>query len=155
MKYLLNAISCSMVPQGATLIVEPITEPQARNFLVGVETLDRAGQAGETPHAWLDGQSAVGHADTAAVISGILGVTVPVNRVSVKLAPGEDSAIIAQYAGPRLPEGATRLPEGAKIDWFFVRSLPLFALEKMSARVVKLEKELLDVFGEEGVERLL
>jgi len=63
--------------------------------------------------------SAVGHADTAAIFSGILGIAVPVNRMSVKLGP-HDSALIGQYVGPRLPEGATSLPEGATIEWWLV-----------------------------------
>jgi hypothetical protein len=38
------------------------------------------------------------------------------NRVNVSLKPG-DAAIVGQYIGPRLPEGATTLPEGATIKW--------------------------------------
>jgi hypothetical protein len=61
-------------------------------------------------------RSAVGHADTAAVFSTVLGIPVPCNRVNVSLKPG-DAAIVGQYIGPRLPEGATTLPEGATIKW--------------------------------------
>lgn len=50
-------------------------------------------------------ESAVGHADTAAVLG------VPMNRISVKLHKG-DVAYIAQLVGGRLPEGSTTLPEG-------------------------------------------
>ena len=63
--------------------------------------------------------SAVGHADTAALFSTILGVKIPCNRVTVTLKPGEN-ALLGQYSGPRLPEGATTLPEGASIKWVFV-----------------------------------
>lgn len=49
--------------------------------------------------------SAVGHADTANVLS------VPYNRINVKLTPG-DIAYLAQLQGGRLPEGCTTLPEG-------------------------------------------
>ncbi|MCK7505116.1 MAG: DUF1874 domain-containing protein [Desulfobacterales bacterium] len=56
--------------------------------------------------------SAVGHADTAAVFSSLLGRPVPVERRSIKLDEGE-TALVGQYIGPRLPEGATTLPEGA------------------------------------------
>lgn len=49
--------------------------------------------------------SAIGHADTAAVLG------VPMNRVNVSLNPG-DVAYVAQLQGGRLPEGATTLPEG-------------------------------------------
>lgn len=66
--------------------------------------------------AW---QSCVGHADTAAVVSGQLGICVTSNRASVTLAAG-DVLFVAQYSGSRLPEGATTLPEGATIRWFQV-----------------------------------
>lgn len=71
----------------------------------------------------LDGQieweSAVGHADTASVFANELGLPIMQNRVSVKLI-GETRALIGQYTGPRLPEGATSLPEGARIEWWIV-----------------------------------
>lgn len=49
--------------------------------------------------------SAIGHADTAAVLG------VEMNRVSVTLKKG-DIAYIAQLMGGRLPEGSTTLPSG-------------------------------------------
>jgi len=64
-------------------------------------------------------QSAVGHADVAAIFSGMLGLDIPVNRVNVQLAPG-DALIVGQYSGPRLPEGTTILPVGATIQWWTV-----------------------------------
>ena len=64
-------------------------------------------------------ESVIGHADTAKLISSQLGVDLPANRVSVKLELGEQM-IVAQYSGPRLPEGTTELPEGARIDYFIV-----------------------------------
>ena len=63
--------------------------------------------------------SAVGHADTAAVFSNLLGLKVEAKRQTVTLAKGE-TAILGQYSGPRLPEGATELPDGAKIVWLKV-----------------------------------
>jgi hypothetical protein len=63
--------------------------------------------------------SAVGHADTAAVFSSILDRAIEPNRISVKLTR-DDMAIVGQYVGPRLPEGATTLPEGAAIEWWLV-----------------------------------
>lgn len=62
--------------------------------------------------------SCIGHADTALLVSSLLKEEFPMNRCSTVLEPG-DSLLIAQYNGPRLPEGATVLPEGAKIRWFF------------------------------------
>src|SRR5690554_7912814 len=63
--------------------------------------------------------SIVGHADVAAVLSDLLGYEVPVNRATVSLQPG-DVLFVGQYCGPRLPEGATKLPSGAKIKWYRV-----------------------------------
>ena len=63
--------------------------------------------------------SAVGHADTANLFSGLLGVDVPSQRINVKLTAA-DTILVGQYVGPRLPEGATTLPEGASIIWLLV-----------------------------------
>lgn len=67
----------------------------------------------------LSATSVVGHADIAAALSGMVGVDVPVNRVSVSLQPG-DKLVVGQYVGPRLPEGCKILPDGAKIEWYIV-----------------------------------
>ena len=61
-------------------------------------------------------ESAVGHADTAAVFGAELGLDVPANRVSVSLKSGQ-TAVVGQYSGPRLAEGTTTLPDGATIKW--------------------------------------
>jgi hypothetical protein len=66
--------------------------------------------------------SGIGHADTAAVIGNLLGRTIPCNRATIVL---EDALIVAQYVGPRLPEGATKLPEGATITFWLVRFHPI------------------------------
>ena len=63
--------------------------------------------------------SLVGHADTAAIFTSVLGVTVPANRVTVRLEKG-DKLLVGQYRGPRLEEGTTRLPDGATIQWLAV-----------------------------------
>lgn len=65
-------------------------------------------------------ESCVGHADTAAILANMLGRPVANNRVSLKLNAGE-AVVVAQYMGPRLPEGCTTLPEGAKITFLQVR----------------------------------
>ncbi|MBI3892772.1 MAG: DUF1874 domain-containing protein [Candidatus Wallbacteria bacterium] len=64
--------------------------------------------------------SAVGHTETAAIFSTLLEVPVAVSRESVELMHGEE-VLIGQYRGPRLPEGSTRLPEGATIQWLIVQ----------------------------------
>ena len=63
--------------------------------------------------------SVIGHADTAAVVSSILGREVPANRVSISLEPG-DILYVPQLMGGRLPEGATTLPEGFTLKFLRV-----------------------------------
>ena len=63
--------------------------------------------------------SIVGHADTAAVFSSLLELDVPMNRATFKLEEGA-TLFVGQYKGPRLPEGATSLPEGATVEWAMV-----------------------------------
>lgn len=99
-----NAFSLNMLDRaGVDLAVRPINEQGVRNLLNNEQ--------------W---ESAIGHADTAAVVSSVLGREVPANRVSAQFNPRETSLIVAQYTGPRLPEGATKLPEGAKIEFWQV-----------------------------------
>lgn len=98
---LLNAFSLSMISHPAIIETSELTVAQTQSLLAeGFE-------------------SAVGHADTAAVFGEVLGVPVTTNRVSILLEKGEE-ALVGQYAGPRLPEGATQLPEGATIKWLLV-----------------------------------
>lgn len=105
--YLLNAFSLNMIPDnyvGGNLAISPLTVEEVKYNLK-------------------DGfKSAVGHADTAKVFSSVLELTVECNRCNVVLDPAE-FAIVGQYVGPRLPEGATTLPEGATIKWFRLRLL--------------------------------
>jgi len=63
--------------------------------------------------------SAVGHDDTAIIMTRILGVYVPCSRSTVLLRRG-DKALIGQYSGPRLSEGTTTLPSEAAIKWILV-----------------------------------
>ena len=63
--------------------------------------------------------SAVGHADTAALFAALLGTPVACARTTVVLSDG-DELVVGQYSGPRLPEGATALPDGAAVKWFLV-----------------------------------
>jgi hypothetical protein len=64
--------------------------------------------------------SAIGHQDTANVLTNILGVQVDNNRVNVSL-DADTVLIVAQVVGGRLPEGATELPEGFKIKFVKVQ----------------------------------
>lgn len=67
-------------------------------------------------------ESCIGHQTTAEILSSMLGRDIPCNRCTVDLKEGE-KAIIAQYKGPRLPEGATKLPEGAEIVCYLVEMI--------------------------------
>ena len=98
--YILNAFSLNMLVGNADIAVREITKDVAASLAVNCT-------------------SAVGHADTAAVFSSVLGVEIPCNRATVALKEG-DVALVGQYVGPRLPEGATSLPEGATIKWLIV-----------------------------------
>ena len=64
-------------------------------------------------------ESAVGHEDTARVLTGILGFEVKPNRTTLRL-DESDVLYLAQLVGERLPEGATTLPEGAHFEFYEV-----------------------------------
>ncbi len=64
-----------------------------------------------------DAVSIIGHADMAAILSGILNRDVEVNRGSVTLKEG-DILFVAQYHGSRLPAGETELPSDARIEFY-------------------------------------
>lgn len=104
--YIVNAFSINMLPR------DPLT---LRFLPVSVEEARRMAEAGV--------QSAIGHADTARIVSALLGVEIPSNRADVRLQRG-DRVLVAQYTGPRLPEGATALPEGARIEFWVVEVAP-------------------------------
>lgn len=91
MIYVANSFSLGMVQRERLSRVR--IEPTVRPVLTGLQ--------------W---QSAVGHADTATLLG------VPCNRVSIAMQDG-DTVFVAQYKGPRLPEGTTTLPEGAVFEW--------------------------------------
>ena len=101
MKWILNAFSGNMIKDfPVNVSFRGVGVEEAANLANGV-------------------QSAVGHADTAAVFSSVLGKPVEMNRANVSLSAG-DSVLVGQYSGPRLPEGCKELPEGATIKWLVV-----------------------------------
>lgn len=63
--------------------------------------------------------SHVGHADMAAVVGNLLGQDVPMVRDTISF-PG--ILLVAQYSGPRLPEGTTALPEGSVVEFWLVEN---------------------------------
>lgn len=97
-KFLTNAFSIQMLERGGMVSFEEITPEEIPADVV----------------------SAVGHADTAAVLTNILGFEVPMNRVSVSLDEFTE-LYVAQLVGGRLPEGSTSLPEGFKFKFFRVK----------------------------------
>lgn len=103
--YLSNAFSLNMLERlGFDIALRPIHVDGVRNLLRNEK--------------W---KSIVGHPDTAAVLSSMLGVEVVANRATMQF--GGDyswSLIVAQYTGERLPPGATELPTGAKIEFWQV-----------------------------------
>ncbi len=88
-KYLVNAFSIQMLSGSAIVRFEEIDVTEVPTDVV----------------------SAVGHEDTAAVLSDLLGFPVPMNRMNVALDENTE-LFVAQLVGGRLPEGATTLPEG-------------------------------------------
>jgi len=102
MRYLTNAFSLAMLANlpRTQLGIELIPASTARELAKGAT-------------------STVGHDLTAKIFTEILGIPVQANRCSVRLVRG-DSVVVGQYAGPRLPEGATSLPEGSAILWYEV-----------------------------------
>ena len=84
------------------------------------ETFLQVTPVGAEEVAAADFMSVIGDADTANVVSGILNREVKMNRQSVKLTL-MDTLYVAQVVGGRLPEGATTLPEGFRIEFLKVR----------------------------------
>ena len=96
-RYLVNAFSIQMLSGPATVRFDEI-------------------DATEVP---ADVVSAIGHADTAAVLSDLLGFEIPMNRAFVTL-DEETELYVAQLVGGRLPEGSTTLPEGFAFKFYRV-----------------------------------
>lgn len=106
MIYLGNAFSLSMLDGNARIDVECVHRLAVRSIL-------------DEHTRW---QSCVGHQNTAEIFAKELGVDVPCQRITVSLSQ-RDVLIVGQYVGPRLEEGATELPDGARIDWRIVTVL--------------------------------
>lgn len=98
---LFNAFSIQMISalNEASVSFRKISIEQAKNLLNG------------------EVDSYIGHADTARVISGMLGMEVPAQRRFGTLVSGE-TAIVAQVVGGRLPESCTTIPKGMSLQFF-------------------------------------
>lgn len=105
--YLANAFSLQMI-QGdvANIAVKKVSTEYVKEYLYG---------------RWAEVVSAIGHADTARIVGGLLkGEELTANRINVTIQPG-DLLIVAQVTGGRLPEGATELPEGVSLQFYVVK----------------------------------
>ena len=114
--YILNAISLNMIPsaEGYQIHVSPpLSLEEVKALLQKEDGYAASGFANRGV------RSGVGHADTAAVFASQLGRPVVAARINVNLLANEacGGALVGQYIGPRLPEGAIALPEGARIEW--------------------------------------
>ena len=108
MNYIGNALSLGMLD-----FVQPGT-----SATMTIEAL-----CSEESAAWVretNPVSCIGHADTALLVSSLLGIDIPMQRINTSLKVG-DRLLVAQYNGPRLPEGSMSLPEGAKLRWMLVQ----------------------------------
>lgn len=119
MLYLLNAFSFNMVEEFPVAVTATETSVENAAEILAAHHLEI--ESGEASDGGISNTvcTAVGHADTASVFSSVLGLNVPSRRETVVLKKG-DRAVVGQYSGPRLPEGATSLPEGAVIKWLLV-----------------------------------
>ncbi len=109
MIYLVNAFSINMLDRKAHKIeFTPITPDQAATILNSCN--------------W---ESAIGHKDKnlEQFLENLLGTKPAVDRTTIKI-DEKDLLIVAQYSGERLPEGATSLPAGAKIEFWLVQIFP-------------------------------
>ena len=96
-KYLVNAFSIQMLQKGGLVKFNEIAPEDIPADVV----------------------SAVGHADTANVLTNMLGFPVSMNRINVILDENTE-LYVAQLIGGRLPEGATTLPEGFAFRFYRV-----------------------------------
>lgn len=122
-----NSFSLSMLAEWRTRPHDAADEDPAR-WPAEPAVTDLRVTAIADPKLWLaecepqhgaPAESAVGHADTAALFSALLGRPVEQVRRSVQLGD-EDVLLVGQYVGPRLPEGSTTLPAGAAVRWLVV-----------------------------------
>jgi len=145
---LLNALSLNMYDADSLFpVTEKITIEKVKDLLFPVHCDSGEYSLSPLSRARLENkpeitqfnncESCIGHADTANVLSNLLQNEIPCNRVTVQLKQNE-KCIVAQYIGPRLPEGSLRLPEGSKIEFFLVKMESRKSFEKM----ISLQKDI-------------
>jgi hypothetical protein len=145
---LLNALSLNMYDADSLFpVTEKITIEKVKDLLFPVHCDSGEYSLSPLSRARLENkpeitqfnncESCIGHADTANVLSNLLQNEIPCNRVTVNLGPNE-KCIIAQYIGPRLPEGAISLPEGAEIRFFLVK----MEVKEKYLKMISLQKDI-------------
>lgn len=105
MIFLTNAFSLQMLNGDNTVDIKELTKEQTIKILNKNDFI-----------------SAIGHTDTASIVSDLLERPIEANRVSITM-DKEDFIIVAQLTGGRLPEGATTLPDGFNIKFLGVSIL--------------------------------
>ena len=112
--FITNAFSINMLEGGTMVDFIPMSIEEVKKYISRTTTGSFAANI----------VSAIGHADMAKIVSDQLEMAIPMNRVSIKLSVERgkisDTALVAQYSGPRLAEGATSLPDGAEIRYWLV-----------------------------------
>lgn len=102
--HILNAFAVSMLPQeGGVVKFIPLSPEEVRAAMSGKVIV-----------------SHIGHTSTAAVLSRELNIDLYTCRDNFTINADSD-VIVAQYIGPRLPEGTVELPQGATIKYFMVQ----------------------------------
>ena len=72
-------------------------------------------------------KSFIGHESTASLLSHRLGLEIEFNRQSYRFMPNH-RVVLAQYNGPRLPEFALELPDGAYINYWLIQIMRRVAM---------------------------
>ena len=145
---LANAFSLQMFTDGKAEAT-PISLKDAK-ATVGLAWTDSGWSAGKDRRTgfvskpFLPAESVIGHPDICRIINEALGLPAQgleysVRRVSVILNPG-DTLIVGQYVGPRLPEGATELPEGSTIRWYRVDIIGDDITERKAKHLARTER---------------
>jgi len=108
--YIVNAFSLNMLPD--------INDGEVVEACISKLPTHEARKLIKPPY--IEAISYLGHEAIAVRASNDLGLNLPVNRSTLRLDGAESTLVVCQYRGPRLPEGATELPEGAIIEYYYV-----------------------------------
>lgn len=104
MLYFANSFSLQMLNLERVNYIEitPLTQEEVKKLLLEKDFI-----------------SIIGHKDTANILTNILNIKIPYNRISIKLNL-EDTLIVAQLTGGRLPENCLTLPDNFKFEFLKV-----------------------------------